>query len=50
MTSEEIMLRHAVRLSLQAALKEAAEPKPIIMPVKADVPEQWPHMASRTVH
>jgi hypothetical protein len=34
MSNEELYLRHAQRIALQAALEEAAQPKPIILPAR----------------
>jgi hypothetical protein len=38
--SEEVLLRYGQRLALQAAAKEAARPKPIIVAVADDAPQQ----------
>jgi hypothetical protein len=51
-TSEEILTRYAVRLALQTALAEAAQPKPIIIPDRmVELPRsEQPCPPARTLH
>jgi hypothetical protein len=52
MSNEELLARYAVRLSLQAAMAEAAKPKPIIVPDRMVEPPraEQPCPPARTLH